>query len=301
MSRRYERKNHKNKMPIWIILGIIFLGAVAFWLFQEEQAGDDTQTKTIKASKNLPLPRVEEKVAINIETMSNKGSAIFDGDKINKDIAKQTVIDEVATTTKIESKLTELKLEKNDDGFRRGVDSVSKKLVDWFDGTDIIKKYIVVINDLSQNQIIYKHRGFIKAPGRFLVKKDSYGLYVAEESYTRYEQFTDAIVSIDMKKGLDLYLLFKPLFVNVYKEFAYPKGYHLEDIFMKAAASVINAPVLEGRISLVKHSIIYKYADKNLEELNDVEKLMLRMGPENTKKIQVKLRQLVEAIAELNK
>jgi hypothetical protein len=191
-------------------------------------------------------------------------------------------------------------LEDSDDSFRNSVEDVSEKLTDWFDFKHIIRKYLVIMNDISQNQIIYKHRKFLKLPKEIVVKKDSHGLYLAKESYDRFNRLADAIASIDTQKGIDLYMTFKPLFEQVFEEFGYPEEYNLEDIFLKAAASVLNAPRQKGRIAVVRHSLRYKFADKNLEALNDVEKLMLRMGPENTKKIQEKLRQLASEIAVLN-
>jgi len=91
-------------------------------------------------------------------------------------------------------------------------------------------------------------------------------------------------------------MTFKPLFEQVYTKFSYPENYRVEDIFIKAAAAIIQAPVLERRIKVVRHSVGYKFADKRLEAMNDVEKQMLRMGSKNTKKIQEKLKQFVKGL-----
>jgi len=188
-------------------------------------------------------------------------------------------------------------LEKSDGFFRQELVSVSVDLLDWFEADNLIKKYIVIINDLSQKQIIYKHRAFLAPAKKMQVAKDSRGLYLDENSYKRYDGLANAIATINIEKATKMYLRWKPLFEEVYQDFSYPAEYQLEDIFLKAAASVIEAPVIEGRIALVKHAIRYKFADKNLESASDVEKQMIRMGPENTRKVQSTLRGLVQALA----
>jgi Protein of unknown function (DUF3014). len=46
--------------------------------------------------------------------------------------------------------------------------------------------------------------------------------------------------------------------------------------------------------------VVYKFADEQLQAMNAVEKQMIRMGPDNTRKVQEKLRQLVQAILLIN-
>jgi sRNA-binding regulator protein Hfq len=256
-------------------------------LYQQNEQVADKETKAIAIPVDKSVPDIAKKgVPVNAETaMPGSGKS-----KTNESVEEGTGA----------VKPTKVTLEASDDSFRKAVGNVSVSLLNWFQVKDVIRKYIVIINDLSQNQILYKHRKFLKMPQKFVAKEDSQGLYIANESYARYDQFANAVVSFDVQEGLDLYLTFRPLFKQVFDEFAYPAEYRVEDIFMKAASSVLQAPVIKGRIYLRRHSVRYKFAKEELEALNGVEKQMIRMGPENTEKIQAKLRQLVEAISALN-
>lgn len=283
---RYEQKKSNQYTIVLMILLIIFLIVVALWKHQSNQVQD------FRAIKSLDIP-IEKTVSVVEKEIQLPEGVIDNTLRLETD-------QQILHVEDLDIKSELVSLENSDDGFRDAVGDVSEGLVDWFNVINVIEKYLVVINDVSQNQISYKHRAFIKAPGSIVVKEDSEGLYLAQESYKRYDGLANAIASIDVQKGFALYLKFKPVFKAVYQNFAYPAGYELEDIFMKAAASVIEAPVIESRLALVQHTVKYKFAEKKLETLNDVEKQMLRMGPENTKKIQAKLRQLVEAISVLN-
>ena len=290
---RYEQKISNKYTPIVIISIVIILIAVAIWFFQSSETDNNIKTKTIELPKNQNMLINKQKQQSEIIHQPQQDSI----KKNNHIELKNKKTETPAERLKIKAEL--LTLENSDESFQTAIKRASENLRKWFLAKNVIKKFIVIINDLSQNQILYKHRTFLKPPGKITVKIDAKGLYLAKQSYSRYNPLATAIEAIDVQTGLDLYIVFKPLFEKVYKEFSYPAQYRLDDIFLKAAANVIDAPIVTSRIALVKHTISYKYADKKLESLNDVEKLMIRMGPENTKKIQAKLRQLVEAVAAL--
>ena len=287
-----SKKISNKYTPIVIISIVIILIAVAIWFFQSSETDNNIKTKTIELPKN-------QNMLINKQKHHSEKIQQPRQDSIKKyQIEPKNKKPETpAERLKIKAEL--LKLENSDKSFQTAINRASENLKEWFLTKNVIKKFIVIINDLSQNQLLYKHRTFLKPPAKITVKIDAKGLYLAKQSYSRYNPLATAIEAIDVQTGLDLYIVFKPLFEKVYKEFSYPPQYRLDDIFLKAAANVIDAPIVTSRIALVKHTISYKYADKKLESLNDVEKLMIRMGPENTKKIQAKLRQLVEAVAAL--
>lgn len=282
---RYEQKVDRKYSPVMMIMVVIIFTVLAVWLYQQNKQATDTENIAIDIPVEKPVAEIE-RTMLQINGEAGMLSSA-------KNMGNEPVVE-------IRVKPTSVKLEESDDAFRKELEDVSENLVDWFQVNGVIKKYIVIINDLSQNQVLYKHRTFLKMPQKFVVKENSQGLYIGNESYARYDRLANAIALLDVQKGLVLYLTFRPLFKQVYEEFGYPAEYQLDDIFMKAAASVIEAPVIEGKISLRRHSVGYKFAEEKLEALSHVEKQMLRMGPENTRKIQAKLRQLVEAISVLN-
>lgn len=289
---RYEQKVGKKYIPIVIALISIILIATAIWFFQSGQTDNSIKSKAIKIPQQQNI--LDDKQAQNSEKLKQPTPIPSSGLDLEQKKHKERLADRL----KIKAKLPELK--NSDDSFQTGVGVVSGNLLEWFQKKGLIKKFIIIVNDLSQGQMLYKNRTFLTPPGKIRVNNSAKGLYLSTQSYSRYDPFANAVAAIDLQKGLDLYLIFRPLFEKVYKSFSYPAAYQVEDVFLKAAAKVIEAPTLTDRIYLVKHTISYKYADKKLESLNDVEKLMLRMGPENTKKIQAKLRQLAEAIAVLD-
>jgi hypothetical protein len=187
----------------------------------------------------------------------------------------------------------------SDDLFRESLIEVSPKLAEWLRTDQLVRKYVVIANDFSQGLTIGKHMHFLKPEPPFaVVQKDDNNqeFIIAAKNYQRFDALASAIDALDVQAALDVYKKFRPLFQQVFDEFGYPEEYSLDDIFTKAAAEILTAPVIEGEIALVRPGVLYKFADGKLEGLNRVHKQMLRMGPENTRVIQNKIRLLVQGL-----
>jgi len=190
-------------------------------------------------------------------------------------------------------------LEHSDALFREEMAGVSPALAEWLRTDQLIRKYVVIANDLSQGLRLEKHLRFLEPSQPFAVDQDNEKLFIAAKSYHRYDRLAAAIDGLDVQATLSVYKKFRPLLLQVFKEFSYPDEYSLEDIFTKAAAVIFAAPVRDRQIAVERHAVHYRFADQQLEALNPIHKQMLRMGPENTRIIQNKLRLLVEGLVNL--
>ncbi len=291
---RYKPQEQKGVSKL--IIALLILGVIAVWFYLNDQS--ENAVDVIKI--DIPKENQSESSVQPAQTVNQITDQELENQPQQTQV--QAAINQSSQFEDSSSKKQPMlpSLANSDIAFTAALKPVSAELVKWFSTKNVIKKYIVLINDLSQGQMLYKHRRFLKAPGKFIATGDAQGLYLTEQSYRRYDSLANAIEAIDVEKGSQLYLKFRPLFEKVYKEFSYSDEYALEDIFLKAAANVIGAPVIEGRIDLLQYSVRYKFADKKLESLSHIEKQMLRMGPENTRKIQRKLRKLVQAITVLS-
>ncbi|MBM4208564.1 MAG: DUF3014 domain-containing protein [Gammaproteobacteria bacterium] len=186
----------------------------------------------------------------------------------------------------------------SDSVVRQAIIKLSPGLTTWLNVDQLIRRFFLIINDFSQGQRITSHMSFLRLPDPFFVEQDGNDLYVAPKNYHRYKLFTDAVQAIDAKKAANLYRRFRPLMLQVFTEMGYPKDITLESIVKKAAAEIIAAPVLDGQIMLIRPSVYYRFADPKMEQLDLVHKQLIRMGPENTRIIQAKCR---EVLVELGK
>ncbi len=187
-----------------------------------------------------------------------------------------------------------------DDAVRKEVKEISPKLMQWMKSDNLINKFMVIANDFSQGIRSYDHLSFLGRNKPFSAVMDSKGYYLDPKSYQRFDSLVEAFSALNVREAMQVYQQFKPLLQDAYDEFGYPKGYEIEDVLNKAIAKILDTPIILDRIPLVRRTTIYyKYADANIEKLDPVQKQFIRMGPENTKKVQIKLRQFASAIADI--
>jgi len=278
----------KDKKSAWRgILGtavLIALASVGWLYFKNQQSGAVTGA----GARVLALPLVSGETAEPISV--NKS--------VNEPDMAETIPDGIVELH-LESSFILPDLDNSDALIREEITGISPMLADWLNTDQLVRKYIVIINDLSQGWRLEKHLGFAKPGQPFTVDQDKGSPVIAAKSYQRYDRLAAAINALDVQATLTVYKKFRPLLLQVFSEFSYPAEYSLGNIFTKAAAIILAAPIVDGQIALVRHSANYKFADRQLESLNPVHKQMLRMGPENTRIIQDKLRLLVAGLVNL--
>ena len=219
--------------------------------------------------------------------------------KFKPDADEEPVEDVVETLETPEEVVVLPELAASDSAIRDAIMDVSPELAFWLISDGLIKNYVTIVNDFSQGLRISKHFRFIKLNQPFVAEQIGTDVFLDKLSYQRYDRLAQAVDAIDAPRMVAVYKKFRPLLLQVYADFSYPEDHPLETIFTKAAEQILTAPIIEEPIPLLASSIRYKFKDPQLEALNSVHKQMLRMGPENTRLIQNKLRTLLEEMAYL--
>jgi hypothetical protein len=110
-------------------------------------------------------------------------------------------------------------------------------------------------------------------------------------SFAEYDEFANAVASLDTAAVAGLYKTCLPLLKAAYAELGYPNA-DFSQTTERAIARLLETPVPEGEVALRKGPLFYQYADPALEGLSLAQKQLLRTGPRNAKLLQRKLRDL---------
>lgn len=287
---RYDLTERKRPWGLifTIVITLLILGAGA-WLYFKPQPVDEAGI-TIQ---ELPVPSLSSEPST---TTAENDAASSSGDEQNQQAGDSQITEPDAGELQTEATTALPALENSDSLFREKVTELSPGLAAWLNTGGLIRKTVVIANDFSQGQWLYKHMRSFKLNKPFIAEEDEQGFYITSKSYQRYNALALAIDAVNVPEAVEFYKAIEPLFRLVFAEFNYPDDYHVEDLFKKAAAEILAAPVIEARIDLVRTSVNYHFADKKLEALNPVHKQMIRMGPQNTRIIQNKLRLLLEVL-----
>ncbi len=99
------------------------------------------------------------------------------------------------------------------------------------------------------------------------------------------------IESVDAGKLVAIYVRYYAWFQQAYKELGYPTG-TFNDRLIEVIDHLLAAPELKGPIKLVQHKVLYEFADPELEARSAGQKIMLRIGAENARRVKAKLRDI---------
>lgn len=156
---------------------------------------------------------------------------------------------------------------------------------------DIVRHFVVFVDNLAQGELARKVSP-LKAPNsQFTVSDVTNKTYLNPDSYHRYDLYADFVSNLDEQQLAITYKQLTPLMGEAFDELGYGDMSFNERI-IEAIDVMLAAPIIEQAIELSSVSVNYKFVDPELEALPNAQKLMIRMGPDNSKKVKAALRKL---------
>jgi hypothetical protein len=86
-----------------------------------------------------------------------------------------------------------------------------------------------------------------------------------------------------------------PLFQQAYTELGYPDG-DFNERLIEVIDSLLAAPEIHEPLRLIKPEAFYLLTNPDLEALPAGQKVLLRMGPDNARRVKVKLQEIRAAL-----
>lgn len=166
----------------------------------------------------------------------------------------------------------------------------------WLNTEDSIRRFIAAAALIGEGKSPRDSLAFLEPQKRFMVKKHKGGkLTIDPKSYQRYDVVGSIVESINadaaaaMIKEMDNVLSAAGMELD-----SRYKAFH--QILVPCMKELLAAPVVLDDIEVKKDVSTYVMVDAKLEHLSDAQKHLIRMGPQNTLKIQAKLRELGRAL-----
>lgn len=155
----------------------------------------------------------------------------------------------------------------------------------------LIRSIVVFVDNISRGQFPQNSLPYKPIGQEMSVRNIDENLFVMEAgAHDRFNQIIDTFVAVDTDQAMILYRTLQPLFQNAYAEIG-GRNANFDDALRSAITAVLRSPNIEGPYQLVKPSVMFLYADANIENMEQMQKQLIRIGPENTEKLKAKLRQ----------
>ena len=168
-------------------------------------------------------------------------------------------------------------------------------LARWLMTDYLIRRFVTAVDLIVKGDNPRRPMDFIEITGDFPVLESEGLTYLDPAGYERYNQTAGVIASLDARGCATLYKQLRLPINQAYREMGYPNE-DFNAVLKKAILDLLATPVIEDRIYLKRDIVTYLFVDPELEELSSAQKHLLRMGPENIRTIQTKLREIAERL-----
>ncbi len=158
---------------------------------------------------------------------------------------------------------------------------------------EVVRKFVRAVVALSEGLVVFDYRPVV-SPDATLETERMYGVIDEElgqqytlspANYRRYSAYVDTLERLDVSTLGALYRRLSPLLEEAYGELGLRDG-SFHQALLQSLDHLLEAPIVEEELQLSLPRVFYQYTDPELEDLPDAHKLLLRMGPDNTRKIQ---------------
>ena len=177
-----------------------------------------------------------------------------------------------------------------------GTTATDSTLATWLGQDDLVRRFAVLANNAAKGEYPWRQLGFLAPAERLPVIVDDDGrVEIDPKGYARFDRFVDTVTSVPPDAAAALAKRYSPLIVQALGEL----GEGETDAIATLRAGIDEAlatPVIDGPIELNQPKVFYQFADPEIEGLPPLQKQLLRMGPENVKRLQAYLTEVKKAL-----
>ena len=281
-----------NRLPIVVpVLIVLAMAAyIGWWRYQSVQPEPEVPTSSAPATPttpDLPAPQPEDSPAIQhpIEPPEAEAGA-----------KPQPLPPLASSDAQVNAQLGKL----------LGARNVQRFLHP--DG--IARRVVATVDNLGRTQAPVMMWPVLPTTGRFSTApaaSGGQGRTIHPDNQRRYAPFVAMADSVDAERAALAYRRLYPLFQQAYEELGYP-GRYFNDRLVQVLDQLIATPVpsappavrlveVKGPLQASRPWVHYEFVDPALESLSSGQKMLLRMGPDNQRRLQAKLSEFRQRVA----
>lgn len=182
-----------------------------------------------------------------------------------------------------------------------------KSVGSFLESGGFVRRFVATVDNLPHAQAPARMWPAQRAPKSFEVQGEGERKTIGADNASRYTPFVLFAESVDSARAAAVYARLYPLFQQAYEELGYPNRY-FNDRLIAVIDHLLQAPVPEGPVQVklteVKGEmasaspwISYEFVDPKLESLSAGQKMLVRMGPVNERRMKAKLTEFRAQVA----
>ena len=162
-------------------------------------------------------------------------------------------------------------------------------------GDHLLQRLVSLLDGASRGELLRKILPMQAPVEPFPVIERAGEIFVDPAGYARYNDYVEAVEALDIAAVVDSFHLLRPLYEAAYAELGLP-AQELDNAVIRSLDRIIATPEISEPVALERGTVLYTYADPALESLPAVQKQLLRMGPDNVRRLKAIATELRNAL-----
>jgi hypothetical protein len=182
-----------------------------------------------------------------------------------------------------------------------------KAVLSFLQVDGFVRRVVATVDNLPRDHAASRMWPVHPAPKRFMVNGGGGVQTIGRDNGARYTPFVLFVESVDAQRAAALYVKLYPLFQQAYEELGYPNRY-FNDRLVAVLDHLLQAPEPSGplqvKLTEVKGDVPserpwvrYEFVEPQLQSLSAGQKMLVRVGPLNERRLKAKLAELRQQVA----
>ena len=183
-----------------------------------------------------------------------------------------------------------------------------QNLLTFWQPSGFVRHVVATVDNLGRDHAPSLAWPVQPTPGRFTALTDTQGTdTIHPDNRQRYVPLVNMVEAVDTGKAVALYRRLYPLFQQAYEELGFP-GRYFNDRLVAVLDLLISTPApthpptlklveVKGPVTSLRPWMRYEYADPAWQALPAGQKMLLRIGPDNQRRLVAKLRDIRQRVA----
>ena len=166
----------------------------------------------------------------------------------------------------------------------------SPAITQWLLPDEQIRKWVLAVDLIADGKLPKRYRPVDYPMAKFKTQGDGLKQVSSRENYQRMNLMINALTDIEVATLARYYKAWLPLLEKAYQEQGKTDTFNQR--FMQSISQILTVNSLHQQPALIRPSVLYQFENPDYENASDIEKLLWRMGPDNTEELQGFLREL---------
>jgi DUF3014 family protein len=161
----------------------------------------------------------------------------------------------------------------------------------WLATDHLAEQFTAIVQGVAEGKAPSRMLARFRPQTPFAVIQRGGQTVIDPDSYARYDGIADTVTSLDAAASVNAYRMLSPRLNEAYAQLGITDS-TLDAALERAIIRLVKTPVPDGDIAVVPRGAAYAFANADLEALSPAQKLLLRTGPANARRIQARLREI---------